>query len=48
MVPVSLDRPFLIVPSVFSNVYLPINRYQNSMLVVNHYYKETLPFDHLK
>jgi hypothetical protein len=29
----SLDRPFLIIPSVFSNVYLPISRYQNSMSV---------------
>ena len=25
MLPISLDCPFLIVPSVFSNVYKPIN-----------------------
>ena len=35
MLPVSLDLPFLIFPSVFSNVYLPYeeyNKYMNSIL----------------
>jgi hypothetical protein len=39
MLPVSLDCPFLIAPSAFSNVYLLryINRYSNIIIHLNCY-----------
>jgi hypothetical protein len=36
MLPVSLDSPFLIAPSVFSSVYLHVRLYRSSLMNTNH------------
>ena len=36
LLPVSLDSPFLIAPSVFSSVYLHVRLYGSSLMNTNH------------